>query len=170
MTLANGRRYLAIPGPSVMPDAVLRAMHRAAPNIYEGELHDMVAGLIPDLRAVARTRGHVAIYIANGHGAWEAALANTVSPGDAVLVPAHGRFGLGWADMARGHGDRDRRSSTSDGSPRSTPTGCAMALRADGGHRIKAVLAVHVDTSTRPCGTTSRRCGRCWTRQATRRC
>ena len=104
MSLSNGRSYLAIPGPSVMPDAVLRAMHRAAPNIYEGELIEMTAGLIPDLKWVARTDGHVAIYIANGHGAWEAALANTLAPGDAVLVPATGRFGHGWADMAQALG------------------------------------------------------------------
>ncbi|PIV77421.1 MAG: aminotransferase, partial [Rhodobacteraceae bacterium CG17_big_fil_post_rev_8_21_14_2_50_63_15] len=100
MSLANGRTYLAIPGPSVMPDEVLRAMHRAAPNIYEGELIEMTASLIPDLRAVARTTQHVAIYIANGHGAWEAALANTLAPGDRVLVLATGRFGHGWAEVA----------------------------------------------------------------------
>ncbi|MEL6889918.1 MAG: alanine--glyoxylate aminotransferase family protein, partial [Pseudomonadota bacterium] len=81
----HGREYLAIPGPSVMPDAVLRAMHRAAPNIYEGALVEMVAGIVPDLRAVARTSGHVAMYIGNGHAAWEAALANTIAPGDLVL-------------------------------------------------------------------------------------
>ena len=88
MSLANGRPYLAIPGPSVMPEEVLRAMHRAAPNIYEGDLIEMTAGLIPDLRYVARSQGHVAIYIANGHGAWEAALANVIAPGERVLVPA----------------------------------------------------------------------------------
>ena len=104
MSLAHGRPYLAIPGPSVMPDAVLRAMHRASPNIYEGELVDMVAGMIPDLRYVAQTEGHVAIYISNGHGAWEAALSNVLAEGDKVLVPATGRFGHGWADMAQGLG------------------------------------------------------------------
>ena len=147
MTLANGRRYLAIPGPSVMPDAVLRAMHAAAPNIYEGALPEMVAGLIPDLRAVARTAGHVAIYIANGHGAWEAALANTVSPGDVVLVPACGRFGFGWADMAEGMGIETQVLDHGRQSP-IDPDRVRAALRADGGRRIKAVLAVHVDTSS----------------------
>ena len=87
-----------------MPDAVLRAMHRAAPNIYEGALVEMAAGIVLDLRAVARTSGHVAMYIGNGHAAWEAALANTIAPGDLVLVPATGRFGHGWADMAQGLG------------------------------------------------------------------
>ena len=55
MSLAHGRPYLAIPGPSVVPDAVLRAMHRASPNIYEGELIEMTAGIIPDLRRVRRS-------------------------------------------------------------------------------------------------------------------
>ena len=69
MSLANGRHYLAIPGPSVMPDRVLQAMHRAAPNIYTGPLVDMTATIVEDLKKVARTRHDVAIYIANGHGA-----------------------------------------------------------------------------------------------------
>ncbi len=131
--LASGRPYLAIPGPSVMPDAVLNAMHRAAPNIYTGELIEMTAGLIPDLKAVARTAHQATIYIGNGHAAWEASLANVLSRGDLVLVPATGRFGLGWAEMARGLGaeveviDFGRRAPGTWGGSRSgwrrTPTG-----------------------------------------------
>ena len=71
--LANGRSYLAIPGPSVIPDAVLQAMHRAAPNIYAGELVEMMPGLTADLKRVARTNYNVAMYTGNGHAAWEAA-------------------------------------------------------------------------------------------------
>ena len=78
LSVAQGREYLAIPGPSVMPEAVLRAMHRSAPNIYEGALVEMTHGLVPDLRRVARTRHHAAIYISNGHGAWEAAPAQHI--------------------------------------------------------------------------------------------
>ncbi len=147
MSLANGRAYLAIPGPSVMPEEVLRAMHRAAPNIYEGDLIEMTAGLIPDLRAVARTQGDVAIYIANGHGAWEAALANTVSPGERVLVPATGRFGHGWAEVAQLRGiapeilDFGKRAAIDLNRVEAT-------LRADKDHAIRAVLATHADTST----------------------
>ena len=100
MSLGFGRHYLAIPGPSVMPDRVLQAMHQAAPNIYEGALHEMVDGIIPDLKKVAKTSGEVAIYIANGHGTWEAALANTLSRGDRVLALATGRFVVFWAIMA----------------------------------------------------------------------
>lgn len=147
MSLANGRTYLAIPGPSVVPDEVLRAMHRASPNIYEGELVDMMGEIVPDLKKVARTNGNVAIYISNGHGAWEAALANTLVEGDTVLVPTVGRFGLGWAEMARGLGINTQMLDFG----RKTPIdveGVAAALREDTEHKIKAIPAVHVDTST----------------------
>jgi len=147
VSVAQGREYLAIPGPSVMPDAVLRAMHRASPNIYEGALIELTAGLIPDLKRVARTEHNAAIYISNGHGAWEAALANTVAPGETVLVPATGRFGLGWAEMARGLGIETQILDFGKSTPWDMER-IAEALRADAGHRIKAVLAVHVDTSS----------------------
>jgi len=142
-----GRDYLAIPGPSVMPDAVLRAMHRGAPNIYAGELVDIAASLVPDLKRVARTNGHVAMYIGNGHAAWEAALANTISPGDKVLVPATGRFAHGWGDMATGLGAVVDIIDFGKRTPMDMER-IAETLRADTDHKIKAVLAVHVDTST----------------------
>ena len=147
MSLNQGRPYLAIPGPSVMPDAVLRAMHRAAPNIYEGELIELTRSLIPDLKWVAQTDGHVAIYIANGHGAWEAALANTLAPGDTVLVPATGRFGHGWAEMAQALGADVRLIDFGRKAP-VDPARVAEALAADKAHDIKAVLLTHVDTSS----------------------
>jgi len=100
----HGRQYLAIPGPSVIPEAVLQAMHRPAPNIYAGELVEMTATIVPDLLRVARTNGKVAMYIGNGHAAWEAALANVIASGDRVLVPATGHFAYGWAEMAKGLG------------------------------------------------------------------
>lgn len=147
MTLANGLTYLAIPGPSVMPERVLQAMHRAAPNIYAGELVDMVPELITNLKSIARTQHHAAIYIANGHGIWEAALANTINPGEAVLVPATGSFAFGWAEMARNLGIEVEildfgKSDTFDLDRIKT------RLLADDAHKFKAVLAVHTDTST----------------------
>ncbi|RFU14327.1 aminotransferase class V-fold PLP-dependent enzyme [Rhodobacteraceae bacterium W635] len=147
MSLANGRQYLAIPGPSVMPDRVLQAMHRPAPNIYTGALIDMTATIVADLKRVARTAHDVAIYIANGHGVWEAALCNTMSRGDRVLVLGTGRFAQGWGETARGLGiatdviDFGYRSAVD-------LDRVAAALRADTGHRIKAVLAVQVDTAS----------------------
>lgn len=147
MTLSHGRHTLAIPGPSVMPDRVLQAMHRPAPNIYAGELIEMTHSLIPDLRAVARTAHHVAIYIGNGHAAWEAALSNVLSRGDHVLIPATGRFGFGWGDMARRLGAEVEMLDFG----KRTPFDLARIeerLAADTAHAIKAVLAVQVDTSS----------------------
>ncbi len=145
--LSAGRAYLAIPGPSVIPDAVLQAMHRAAPNIYAGALPQMMPGLVADLCRVARTEHNVALYIGNGHAMWEAALANVVGPEDRVLVPSNGSFGRDWADMAVGLGAVPEIIDFGSCSA-VDPARVADALRADTAHRIKAVLVVHVDTST----------------------
>ena len=145
--LSHGRGYLAIPGPSVMPDAVLQAMHRPAPNIYAGALVDMMPGLMADLKRVARTQHHAAIYIGNGHAAWEAALCNVIAPGERVLVPATGRFGIGWGEMATGIGADVQVIDFGKSSPMDLEV-IAQTLAADTDHRIKAVLAVHVDTSS----------------------
>ena len=147
MSLSNGREYLAIPGPSVMPDRVLRAMHRASPNIYEGALPEMVAGMIPDLKAVARTTHNVAIYIANGHATWEAALSNVVAEGDKVLVMANGRFGHGWAEMARGLGCEVEVLDFGRSGP-VDPEALVTPLQADSEQRIKAVLVCQTDTAS----------------------
>jgi len=147
MSLAAGRPYLAIPGPSVMPDPVLQAMHIPAPNIYEGAIVDMVDTLPPDLKKVARTDDYVAVYISNGHGAWEAALANILQPGDKVLVAVTGRFGHGWADMAEGLGCEAEKIDFGLRSPIDASR-VEEALRADTEGRIRAVLCSHVDTST----------------------
>ncbi len=145
--LSHGRTYLAIPGPSVMPDAVLQAMHRAAPNIYAGELVEMMPGIVADLKRVARTKHHVAMYTGNGHAAWEASLVNVIEPGDKVLVPATGRFGIGWGEVAKGIGAEVDLIDFGKHDPMDMGR-IAEALKADEAHEIKAVLAVHVDTST----------------------
>ncbi len=147
LTSASGRPYLAIPGPSVIPEAVLQAMHRPAPNIYAGELVEMMPGLVADLKRVARTDHHVAMYTGNGHAAWEAALANVIAEGETVLVPATGHFGFGWAGMAEALGAKTQVIDFGKKSP-VDPARVAEALKNDPEHKIKAVLAVHVDTST----------------------
>ncbi|MDV7144507.1 aminotransferase class V-fold PLP-dependent enzyme [Tropicimonas sp. TH_r6] len=147
MTLSRGSHYLAIPGPSVMPDEVLRAMHRPAPNIYTGELHDIVDTIIPDLKRVAGTQHDVAIYICNGHGAWEAALTNVFRRGDKVLALATGTFTHGWADKAEQLGiapvrlDFGRRDAID-------LARVEAVLTEDAGHEIKALLCVQVDTAS----------------------
>lgn len=147
MSLANGRPYVAIPGPSVIPDAVLQAMHRAAPNIYSDELETLTASLVTDLKRVARTEHNAAIYIANGHGVWEAALSNVLEPGDKVLVPVVGLFGQGWGDMAAALG-LDVEIMRFGALQPMDMAQIEARLAEDGGHEIKAVLATHVDTSS----------------------
>ncbi|MEO1549636.1 MAG: aminotransferase class V-fold PLP-dependent enzyme [Pseudomonadota bacterium] len=147
MSLAHGRPFLAIPGPSVFPESVLQAMNRPEVNIYEGELVDMAFSMREDLCKVARTDGNVAYYIANGHGAWEAAIANTLSAGDHALVLATGRFGKGWALMAEALGVKVEMMDFGNATPNDLAQ-VEARLRADTDHRIKAVLSVHTDTST----------------------
>ncbi|WP_225030352.1 pyridoxal-phosphate-dependent aminotransferase family protein, partial [Xinfangfangia pollutisoli] len=147
MSLAHGQPYRAIPGPSVIPDRVQRAMHRGSPNIYGEEIEAMVAGMIPDLRALAGTKAHVAPYIGNGHAAWEAANANMFSRGETALVLASGHFGHGWARHATDMGIKVEmldfgRQTQAD------PARLEAALRADREGRIKAVLVTQVDTAS----------------------
>ena len=104
MVVRAGREFLAIPGPTTVPDEVLRAMHRPAVDIYSGPMVDLTDSLLADLSRVFRTNGRSYIYIANGHGAWEAALSNVLSKGDTVLVLESGRFALGWGNAAAAMG------------------------------------------------------------------
>ena len=147
MTLASGREFLSIPGPTTVPDAVLAAMHRPAIDIYSGALLEVTTSCLADLRRVFRTEGRVYIYAANGHGAWEAALVNVLSAGDTVLVLESGLFAAVWGEMARVLGIE---VETLPGGWRHAvdPAAFEARLRADGTGRIKAVLVVQVDTAS----------------------
>src|SRR5262249_4195707 len=100
VSLRHGRPMVAIPGPSVVPDRVLSAMHRAMPNIYEGELIELSLSVLEDLAGLVRTSGTAFVAVSNGHGAWEMAITNTLSRGDKVLVLESGRFAVAWGEMA----------------------------------------------------------------------
>ncbi len=130
-----------------MPDRVLQAMHRPAPNIYYGALAEMTDGMIPDLKKVACTDGHVAIYIANGHGVWEASVANVLSAGDRMLALCTGRFGFGWAETAGRMGVDVERMDFGLQSP-VDPARVEERLRADSGHQIRVITMVQTDTAT----------------------
>ena len=104
MTVRAGREFLAIPGPTTMPDEVLRAMHRPALDIYSDQMIGMTDSLLRDLSRLFATKGQSYIYIANGHGAWEATLSNVLSRGDRVLVLESGRFAIGWGNAAAAMG------------------------------------------------------------------
>src|ERR1700710_881079 len=100
MTVRAGREFLALPGPTTMPDEVLRAMHRPALDIYSDTMVELTDGLMRDLSRLFATKGHSYIYIANGHGAWEATLSNVLSRGDKILVLESGRFAINWGNDA----------------------------------------------------------------------
>ncbi len=85
MSVRAGREFLAIPGPTTVPDEVLRAMHRPAVDIYSGPLLALTDSLLKDVARVFNTTGRAYIYISNGHGAWEASLTNVLSKGDRIL-------------------------------------------------------------------------------------
>ncbi len=147
MPVARGRSFLAIPGPTTVPDEVLAAMHRPAEDIYGDDLIALTAGCLDDLRRVFRTEGRTYIYIANGHGAWEAALSNVLSRGDEVLVLESGNFAPGWGEMAAALGIE---VEVLEAAPRRavSPEALERRLREDRAGRIKAVLVVQVDTAS----------------------
>jgi alanine-glyoxylate transaminase / serine-glyoxylate transaminase / serine-pyruvate transaminase len=147
MSVRAGREFLAIPGPTTVPDEVLRAMHRPAVDIYSGPLLDLTEGLLRDIARLFETTGRAYIYIANGHGAWEAALTNVLSKGDKILVLESGRFAIGWGESARrvgveveilkGHMRRAVR-----------PAEIEARLKADKGGTIRAIMVAQIDTAS----------------------
>jgi alanine-glyoxylate transaminase/serine-glyoxylate transaminase/serine-pyruvate transaminase len=154
----SGRHFLQIPGPSPVPDRILRAM--SLPTIDHRGPEFGVLGLkvLAGLKQVFQTQHPVAIYPASGTGAWEAALANTMSPGDTLLMVETGHFATLWQKMALRLGLAPEFLSLPGTCPE---TGLPLAwrhgvnaeliaerLRKDGEHRIKAVCVVHNETST----------------------
>src|SRR5450432_4121784 len=147
MTVRAGREFLAIPGPTNMPDEVLRAMHRPSLDIYSKEMLDLTHSLLDDLKKLFITKGQTYIYIANGHGAWEATLTNVLSRGDKVLVLESGRFAIGWGNAAAGMGV-DVEVLKGDWRRAIRPAEVEARLRQDKDHSIKAILAAQVDTAS----------------------
>jgi alanine-glyoxylate transaminase/serine-glyoxylate transaminase/serine-pyruvate transaminase len=153
MTRRAGRHFLQIPGPTNVPDRVLRAIdfptmdHRGPDFAAIGK--DCLAGM---KRVFKSAQGEVVIYPASGTGAWEAALANTLSPGDRVLMYETGHFATLWQKMAAKLG-LEVEFMPSDWRRGADPEAIEKKLRADTDKRIKAVCVVHNETST---GVTSR--------------
>ncbi len=147
MVVRAGREFLAIPGPTTMPDEVLRAMHRPALDIYSDQMVEMTESLLRDLSGLFATKGRSYIYIANGHGAWEAVLTNVLSRGDKVLVLESGRFAIGWGNAAAAMG-ADVEVLKGDWRRAVRPAEVEARLRQDKDHAIKAILAVQVDTAS----------------------
>jgi alanine-glyoxylate transaminase / serine-glyoxylate transaminase / serine-pyruvate transaminase len=148
----SGRHFLQIPGPTNVPDRILRAMDRPTIDHRGPEFARLAAGILEDLKPVFRTSGPVVIYPSSGTGAWEAALVNTLSPGDPVLMAETGHFAMLWCDMARRLG-LDVELLPGDWRHGVDPDRIGARLADDREHRIKAVCVVHNETST---GVTSR--------------
>jgi alanine-glyoxylate transaminase/serine-glyoxylate transaminase/serine-pyruvate transaminase len=147
MTVRGGREFLVIPGPTTVPDEVLQAMHRPAVDIYSGSLIALTDSLFADMAKMFRTEGRCYIYIANGHGAWEAALTNVLSRGDKVLVLESGRFAAAWGDAAAKLGC-EVETLAGDWRRAVRPAEVEERLRQDKAGRIRAILAVQIDTAS----------------------
>ena len=102
--LRRGRNFLQTPGPTNIPERVLRAMHQPAWEYSGPDFVDLARRCLMDVRPIFKTEGEVFIYASNGHGGWEAALTNILAPGDKVLVPETGVFSFAWAEMAQNLG------------------------------------------------------------------
>jgi alanine-glyoxylate transaminase/serine-glyoxylate transaminase/serine-pyruvate transaminase len=148
----SGRHFLQIPGPTNVPDRILRALDQPTIDHRGPEFAHMTLEILEGLKAIFQTAGPVVIYPASGTGAWEAALVNTLSPGDRVLMFETGHFATLWRRMAERLGlivdfvAGDWRSGVDAGE-------VERRLREDKAHEIKAVMVVHNETST---GVTSR--------------
>jgi alanine-glyoxylate transaminase/serine-glyoxylate transaminase/serine-pyruvate transaminase len=147
VSVASGREFLAIPGPTNIPDQVLAAMQRPAVDIYAGPLVALTDGLLADLSKIFRTAGKTYIYISNGHGAWEGALTNVLSRGDKVLVLESGRFAIGWGEAARMLGC-EVEILKGDFRRAVRPEAVEARLKQDAKGEIKAILVTQVDTAS----------------------
>jgi alanine-glyoxylate transaminase / serine-glyoxylate transaminase / serine-pyruvate transaminase len=147
MPKPRGRHFFANPGPTNIPDSVLRAMDRPSIDFNDPDFVAVYEAAFAGVKRVLRTGQHLFMYNASGHGAWEASLTNLLSPGDAILVLESGYFSDEWANMARSHGlevqviPADWRRGVDIADVR-------RHLADDTAHAIKAVCAVHNETST----------------------
>jgi alanine-glyoxylate transaminase/serine-glyoxylate transaminase/serine-pyruvate transaminase len=143
-----GRNFLFVPGPTNVPDRVLRAMHRAMEDHRSSAFPALASGVLQDVKQVFRsTAGQAFIFPATGTGGWEAALSNTLSPGDRVLASRYGQFSHLWIDLAQRIGLRVDVLDVEwgEGAPLDR---IEEALTADKAHEIKGVLVVHNETAT----------------------
>ena len=143
-----GRNFLFVPGPTNVPERILRAMDRAMEDHRSSAFPELATGLFRDLKKVFKTTtGQAFIFPATGTGGWEAALVNTLSPGDRVIAPRYGQFSHLWIDLAQRHGLRVDIIDVEwgEGAPAER---IQEILTGDAQHEIKGVLIVHNETAT----------------------
>src|SRR2546429_4236191 len=143
-----GRNFLFVPGPTNVPDRVQRAMMVAMEDHRSSRFPELSSSVLGDLKKVFKTAaGQVFIFPASGTGAWEAALTNTLSPGDKILAARFGQFSHLWVDMAQRLGYDVEALDVEWGE--GVPLGrYEEILKADKRHQIKGVLACHNETAT----------------------
>jgi alanine-glyoxylate transaminase / serine-glyoxylate transaminase / serine-pyruvate transaminase len=142
-----GRHFLQIPGPTPVPDRILRAMDMPVIDHRGPDFARLGKRVLEGLKSVFRCTGPVIVYPASGTGAWESALVNTLSPGDRVLMVETGHFATLWKNMATKLGLKPEFITT-DWRSGAKPDDIAARLREDNAHEIKAVCVVHNETST----------------------
>jgi alanine-glyoxylate transaminase / serine-glyoxylate transaminase / serine-pyruvate transaminase len=143
-----GRNFLFVPGPTNVPERILRAMDRAMEDHRSSAFPEFTTGLLRDLKRLFRTAtGQPFIFPATGTGGWEAAFVNTLSPGDRLLAPRYGQFGHLWIELAQRHGFRVDVIDVEWGDAAPLDR-IEASLAADRGHEIKGVLIVHNETAT----------------------
>jgi alanine-glyoxylate transaminase / serine-glyoxylate transaminase / serine-pyruvate transaminase len=143
-----GRNFLFVPGPTNVPDRILRAMHIAMEDHRSSDFPKLTLPLYEDLKRIFKTRdSQIIIYPSSGTGAWESALTNTCSPGDKLLTSRFGQFSHLWIELAKRHGleviVQDEEWGTGV-----NPERIEEALREDKNHQIKGVMVVHNETAT----------------------
>jgi alanine-glyoxylate transaminase / serine-glyoxylate transaminase / serine-pyruvate transaminase len=147
MQKPRGRQFFANPGPTNIPDSVLRAMDRASIDFQDPDFVEVYEAAYAGLKRILRTEQSLFMYNASGHGAWEASLTNLLSAGDTILVLESGYFSDEWAAMARGHG-LVARVLAADWRRGVDMAALREELAADKSHVIKAICAVHNETAT----------------------
>jgi alanine-glyoxylate transaminase/serine-glyoxylate transaminase/serine-pyruvate transaminase len=152
MTKHQGRHFLNIPGPSPVPDRVLRAMDMPVIDHRSAEFAELGKAVFEGCQQIFKTKGPVIVFPSSGTGAWEAAIVNTLSPGDKVLMVETGHFATLWHQMAKRWGI-DVEFMPGDWRHGASPAEIEAKLKVDKSHAIKAVMVVHNETST---GVTSR--------------
>jgi alanine-glyoxylate transaminase/serine-glyoxylate transaminase/serine-pyruvate transaminase len=142
-----GRPFLQIPGPTLVPERIVRAMSEPIIDHRGPRFAALVHECLDGLKAIFQTRGHTLLFPGSGTGAWEAAIVNTLSPGDRALACVNGHFSTGFAKVAAAYGiEVDRlQMPYGEGIPAAQ---VEARLKTDGAHQVRAVLVVHNETST----------------------
>lgn len=143
----SGRHFLQIPGPTNVPERVLRAIDHVTIDHRGPEFGELGKAVLSGMKKIFKTDGHVVIYPASGTGAWEAALVNSLSPDDLVLMAETGHFATKWKNMAVDLGLRVE-FLPGDWREAADPAAIAARLQKDKSHEIKAVCIVHNETAT----------------------